>query len=141
MAGCDLLFNGEQYLESLLWVVLSRPVSTPTDCADWTNGMEAGTRYCWTYVDVLFAHPLRLDDRKGQLCDRGSAVFCHFRCFARWVRLERDLYKTPIYRCCCDGIRHFFDCQSVVHQQAGCFCIVAIDAQPKETPNLTLRSG
>ena len=69
--------------------------------------------YCCIYVGILFHHPLRFDDRKGQLCDRCSAVFCHFRRFARWIRFKRNLYKTQVYRRCCDGIRHFFDCQSV----------------------------
>ena len=73
------------------------------------NRMEANPCYCPPVVDLLFTHPLRFDDRKGQLRDRGSAVFCHFRCFARWVRLERNLHKTPLHRRCCDGIGYFFD--------------------------------
>ena len=116
VASRDLLFNGEQYLTSLLRIVLphARFPHQP-DYRDWTDGMETGTRCCWTYRwYLLFAHPLRLDDRKGQLRNRGSAVFRHFRCFARWIRLERDLYKTPVGCCCRDGTRHFLDCISVI---------------------------
>ena len=73
--------------------------------------METGTRYCCALVGILFAHPLRLDDRKGQLRNSGSAVFCHFRRFARWVCLERDLHQTPLDRSRDNGTRHFFDSQ------------------------------
>ena len=132
MASRDLLFDGEWYLTSALRLDLPRPISTSTDCTDWTSGMETGSCYCWTLVSILFAHSLCLNDRKGQLCNRGSAVLCHFRCFAWWLRLERNLYKTPIYRRCCDGTRHFLDCVSVNHRRP---------PQLKATPNLTLRSG
>ena len=65
MASRDLLLNGEQHLASSLRTVLPRPVSTPANCTHWTNGMEAGIRYCCTFVGILFADPLHLDDRKG----------------------------------------------------------------------------
>ena len=71
--------------------------------------MEAGTRCRQSFVDILFAHPLRLDDGEGQLRDCGSTVFCDFRCPARWIRFERDLHKTSLDRSCHDGIRHCFD--------------------------------
>ena len=69
---------------------------------------KTGIHYCRTLVGILFTYPLHLDDRKGQLRDRCSAVFCHFRCPARWVCLERNLYKTSLDRRCDDGPRHFF---------------------------------
>ena len=114
MASRDLLFNGEQYLASVLRVVLSRSVSTPTSYPDRAHRMEACIRYCRALVGILFAYPLRLDDRKGQLRNSGSAVFCHFRRFARWVRLERDLYKTALDRGCCNDTRHLFDSQFLI---------------------------
>ena len=114
VASRDLLSNGEQYLASPLRCVLPRSVSAPADCTDRTNGMEAGTRYCWTLVGILFTHPLRLDDGEGQLRNSGSAVFRNFRCSARWIRLERNLYKTSLDCGCCDDLRHLSDCQFLI---------------------------
>ena len=111
-AGTFYLYR-EHYLTNTLWCRLYCQVSTTTYYSDWTDRMEAVSGCSCTGVDILFTHPLRFNDRKGQLCNCCSSVFCHFRSFARWLRLERNLYKTPICRCGCHGNRHFSDCISV----------------------------
>ena len=103
--------------------------------------MEAGTCHRCALVGILFAYPLRLDDRESQLRNRGSAVFCHFRCSARWIRIEGNLYKTAFDRSYCDGLRHFFDCIPIVHQQTGSFRVAAIGSLTEGDPQFDAPFG